>query len=203
MMGREAQCRARYQQWESAGTLRHETDDLLFRGDFRLKIPLKQITKAIAQEGALSVHWPDGVASFELGAAASKWADAVNNPKSLLDKLGVKPEHAVSVVGVENEDFLDDLRRRVATLTMDKPAPGSDIIFFQADDPKRLETLKQLARKIQPAGAVWVITPRQRPEIADTVVIAAGKAAGLVDVKVARFSETHTALRFVIPAKKR
>jgi hypothetical protein len=31
----------------------------------------------------------------------------------------------------------------------------------------------------------------------------AGKAAGLVDVKVARFSETHTAEKFVVPVAKR
>ncbi|MFL6248779.1 MAG: hypothetical protein ACJ74H_22330 [Thermoanaerobaculia bacterium] len=33
--------------------------------------------------------------------------------------------------------------------------------------------------------------------------IAAGKAAGLVDVKVVRFSDTHTAEKFVIPLKSR
>jgi hypothetical protein len=31
----------------------------------------------------------------------------------------------------------------------------------------------------------------------------AGKAAGLVDVKVARFSDTHTAEKFVIPVRDR
>ena len=66
-----------------------------------------------------------------------------------------------------------------------------------------MKTLEKLASKIQPAGAVWVITPKKRPEIADTVVMKAGKAAGLVDVKVARFSETHTALKFVVPRDRR
>jgi hypothetical protein len=31
----------------------------------------------------------------------------------------------------------------------------------------------------------------------------AGKLAGLVDVKVARFSDTHTAEKFVIPVARR
>jgi hypothetical protein len=31
----------------------------------------------------------------------------------------------------------------------------------------------------------------------------AGRAAGLVDTKVVRFSETHTAEKFVIPRAKR
>ena len=33
--------------------------------------------------------------------------------------------------------------------------------------------------------------------------MAAGKAAGLVDVKVVKFSETHTAEKFVIPVARR
>lgn len=33
--------------------------------------------------------------------------------------------------------------------------------------------------------------------------MAAGKAAGLVDVKVVSFSPTHTAEKFVIPVKDR
>ena len=202
-MGREARCTAHFENQSSAGTLQHETDDLRFRGDFRLKIPLEQIKTAVAKNGELRVQWPDGEARFELGEVAARWADAINNPRSLLDKLGVKPDHKVSVIGIDDDAFLADLNRRVPNLTPGKPAKDADLVFFQADQPKQLEQLKKLAKTIQPAGAIWVVTPKKRPEIADTVVIAAGKAAGLVDVKVARFSETHTALKFVVPVKKR
>ena len=34
-------------------------------------------------------------------------------------------------------------------------------------------------------------------------VLSAGRAAGLKDVKVVRFSATHTALKFVIPISQR
>ena len=202
-MGKETRCTAHFEKQSSAGTLQHETDELRFRGDFRLKIPLKQITKALAKNGELRVQWPEGEARFELGEVAVKWADAINNPKSLLDKLGVKPDHIVSVIGIDDEGFLADLNRRVPNLTSGKPARDSDLVFFQADQPKQLEQLKKLAKTIQPTGAVWVITPKKRAEIADTVVITAGKAAGLVDVKVARFSDSHTALKFVIPVGRR
>ena len=202
-MGKETRCTAHFEKQSSAGTLQHESDELRFRGDFRLKIPLKQITKALAKNGELRVQWPEGEARFELGEVAVKWADAINNPKSLLDKLGVKPDHIVSVIGIDDEGFLADLNRRVPNLTSGKPARDSDLVFFQADQPKQLEQLKKLAKTIQPTGAVWVITPKKRAEIADTVVITAGKAAGLVDVKVARFSDSHTALKFVIPVGRR
>ena len=202
-MGKEASCSARYGAANGAGKLHLETDQLLFRGAFRLAVPLKQIRRAQAANGSLRVDWADETAEFELGAAAEKWADALNNPKSLLDKLGVKPEHKVSVLAVRDDAFLEDLQRRAAEVTLGRVVKGADLIFFQADEPGELKALSKLAGQIQPAGAIWVITPKKRPEIADTVVMKAGHAAGLVDVKVARFSDSHTTLKFVIPRQNR
>ena len=48
-------------------------------------------------------------------------------------------------------------------------------------------------------GGIWVVSPKGDPTIRDVDVMAAAKAAGLVDVKVARWSDTHTALKLVIP----
>jgi hypothetical protein len=57
-------------------------------------------------------------------------------------------------------------------------------------------------------GAVKDAGPREtlkksQPEISERAVMAAGKAAGLVDVKVVSFSATHTAEKFVIPVNQR
>ena len=52
-------------------------------------------------------------------------------------------------------------------------------------------------------GAIWVVYPKGRQDIREVDVIAAGKSAGFTDNKVCRFSETHTALRFVIPIARR
>ena len=48
-----------------------------------------------------------------------------------------------------------------------------------------------------------MISPRGGKEMVDTVIMQAGKDAGLVDVKVARFSATLTARKFVIPFARR
>ena len=201
-MGKEVECKAEFDGKRSVGKLQLETDDLRFKGDLRLKIPLKQIEKASAKAGVLTIKWPDGTARFELGAAAEKWAEQINNPKSLLDKLGVTNGQVVSVVGIEDEDFLRDLKKRSPDYA-NKAQKSSDIVFYQADEPGDLKELKKLRTTIRPDGAIWVVSPKKRPEIADVVVIAAGKAVGLVDVKVARFSETYTALKFVIPKDQR
>jgi hypothetical protein len=62
-----------------------------------------------------------------------------------------------------------------------------------------LPTLKTM---MKPNGALW-IRLKGRPEISETAVMAAGSAAGLVDVKVVRLSPIHTSEKFVIPLSKR
>jgi hypothetical protein len=53
------------------------------------------------------------------------------------------------------------------------------------------------------AAAMWVVYPKGRQQITEGDVLAAGRAAGLKDVKVVGFSATHTALKFVIPLTRR
>ena len=66
-----------------------------------------------------------------------------------------------------------------------------------------LARLEKLKASLKPNGALWIIRPKGRPEISERATMAAGRAAGLVDVKVVAFSETHTAEKFVIPIVRR
>ena len=77
------------------------------------------------------------------------------------------------------------------------------ISFLGAESLKALARLKSLAGAIQKAGAIWVVYPKGQKHICGVDVINAGKSFGLTDNKVCRFSETHTALRFVIPLARR
>jgi hypothetical protein len=123
--------------------------------------------------------------------------------RSLLDKLGVKPGQRIAVLGISDAAFLKDLTERVPDFTRDKPPSGADIIFMAAEDTKALARLKSLAGAIARNGAIWVVYPKGQTHIREVDVIAAGKSAGLTDNKVCRFSDTHTALRFVIPLAQR
>jgi hypothetical protein len=76
-------------------------------------------------------------------------------------------------------------------------------VFLLAEDPAGLKKLAELEPLIKRNGSIWVVSPRGRPEIRDVVVIEAAKRAGLVDNKVVRFSDTHTALKLVIPVARR
>ena len=123
--------------------------------------------------------------------------------KPLLQKLGVKPEWRASAIAIEDQAFLSELEGAVAFLSIGRVAQGSDAIFYGVTKESHLPRLEKLKASIKSNGVIWVIRPKGRPEISEASVMAAGKLAGLVDVKVVSFSATHTAEKFVIPVAAR
>src|SRR5215470_15669317 len=88
-MGNEATCRVRFGKQESEGKALLETSEILFRGDFRLKIPFSMIKSAKAVDGELRLQTADGLAVFDIGPAAEKWLKKILHQKSRIEKLGV------------------------------------------------------------------------------------------------------------------
>ena len=137
-----------------------------------------------------------------MGSAAPKWAEKILHPLSRLAKIGVKPDWRVVTLGVGDEDFLAELEHAVAVLSIGRLVKDCDAIFFGATSASQLGRLEVLKKSLKPNGALWVVRPKGRPEISEAAVMAAGKAAGLVDVKVVSLSATHTAEKLVIPIKE-
>lgn len=203
-MGTEAHCTISVNGKSVRGKARLETDVLQLRGaDLKLDVPFRQMEKVRADDGALSFNGPDGSVTLDLGSDASKWAGKILHPPSRLAKIGVKPDWRVATLGIEDQDFLAELEDAAAFLSVGRTVKNCDAIFFGATAASQLGRLSVLKRSLKPNGALWVIRPKGRPEISEAVVMHAGKAAGLVDVKVVSFSPTHTAEKFVIPIKDR
>jgi hypothetical protein len=200
-MGAEIQCRARFGKQVGDGKALLETNEILFRGDFRLKIPLKEIKSVKAAKGELRVRFAEGEAMFEIGAAAEKWAHKILHPKSVMEKIGVKAGSKAVVLGVKDADFLKQLRALAEC--SDKVGRECELIFFDAESAAELKRVPALAKSLAPAGALWIVYPKGCKEITEVGVLTAGRAAGLKDVKVVGFSATHTALKFVIPVSER
>ena len=203
-MGAEAICTVRFKSKTVSGKARLETEVLQFcGGDLRLSIPFKQMSKIAARDSTLSVTFPDGTASFDLGAAASKWAEKIRHPPSRLQKIGVKADWRVSTLGVDDTAFLKELEDASAHLSIGRIVKDCDAIFFGVTKEAGLTRLEKLKASLKPNGALWIIRPKGRPEISERATMAAGKAAGLVDVKVVGFSPTHTAEKFDVPLAHR
>jgi hypothetical protein len=123
--------------------------------------------------------------------------------RTLIDKLGVKPGQRIAVLGVEDAEFLRDLAASAPQYFRGNRFRNADLIFFSAETREDLSQLQSLARSIGKSGGIWVVYPRGQKQIREVDVMSAGKSVGLTDNKVCRFSDTHTALRFVIPIAKR
>jgi hypothetical protein len=202
-VGNEVKCTARLGKQESEGKALLETSEILFRGDFRLKIPFSTIKSAKAVDGELRLQTAEGLAVFHLGAAAEKWRDKILHPKSRIEKLGVKPGAKVSLLGGFDPEFLDELGKLTKSVGIGKVAADSEWIFFAADSKKALGALSKISKSMAGAAALWIVYPKGQKHITENDVLAAGRKAGLKDVKVVGFSSTHTALKFVIPLSRR
>jgi hypothetical protein len=202
-MGDSALCTLHFDGRSESGKAHLEQHDLVFRGPVRLAIPLRDIRSAVAEEGKLTVKFGRQTAVLDLGSIAAKWAQRIVSPRSRLDKLGVRAGMLILMAGAIHEDLVDEVTARDARL-LDAPRRGAaDVIFFGADRRAALARLRALRGALKPAGALWIIRPKGTAAITEAEVMAAGKNAGLVDVKVVSFSPTHTAEKFVIPVSAR
>lgn len=202
-MGQEAKYTAKFGRQVSKGKAFLETDELIFRGDFRLSIPFKEMKSVVAKKGQLKISFPQGVAVFNLGLRAEKWAFKIRHPKSLLDKLDIKQGSRVAVLGIKDESFRKQLKERVSDIARQKPGLDSDAILLAANRKEDLKKLGPLQAFIKRDGSIWVVAPKGQQEIKEADVLSGGRQAGLVDVKVVAFSETHSAHKFVVPVARR
>ena len=201
-MGYTSDCKLKYEGKSYTGKALLETEYLEFKGALRLKIPFKSITSAALEKTALRIKFDGRDALFEIGAPAEKWLQKILHPKSLLDKLGVKPEHKVCALKINDAIFAADLEKRVGKFST-RLVSECDIIFLGVEKEADLAALSRCKASLKKDGAIWVANPKGQKSFNENHVLAAGKKAGLVDVKVAKFSETHTAHRFVIPKAQR
>jgi hypothetical protein len=122
----------------------------------------------------------------------------------LLDKLGVKPGSRVAIIRVHDEVFRALLPERTTDITEGTALPETDLIFLAADSIDELLEIGTLQESLVPNGAIWVVSRKgKQATLRDVDVIDAAKSVGLVDNKVASFSDTHTAQRLVIPVARR
>ena len=202
-MGNEANCKVQFGKQQSEGKALLETSEILFRGDFRLKIPFSTIQSTKVVDGELRLQTVQGAVVFGLGPAAEKWRDKILHPKSRIEKLGVKPEARVSLLGDFDAEFLGELGKLAKSVSKGKVAARSEWIFFAADSKEDLGAVPKISKSMKGAAALWIVYPKGQKHITENDVLAAGRKCGLKDVKVVAFSSTHTALKFVIPLSGR
>jgi len=209
-MGQQLETRAYVAGKLLTGEALLETDYILYRQSgrkntklLRVKVAFADVKSLAAKDGWLVVRHAAGTLELELGPRAEKWIEKIRSPKSRLDKLGVVNGARVALTGAQDTEFRRELAARGAECAEGTPSKDSALIFFGAESRPDLARVKTLSSRLASSGALWILYPKGQKHITENDVIAAGRAAGLKDVKVVGFSPTHTALKFVIPVANR
>jgi hypothetical protein len=179
-----------------------ETEDVIVRGDLRGRFPFSEMKELASKSGVLSFDFHGERVHLHLGDDAVKWELKIRNPKSVIDKLGIKHGQKVTIAGTLDDASRAAIEERSGDVSS-SARKGSDVIFLAAETIADLDRLDALRQSLQPAGAIWVVHRKGDPRLKDTDVMRVAKASGLVDVKVVAFSKTHTAEKLVIPVKER
>lgn len=127
----------------------------------------------------------------------------------LAKKLGIKPGHAVVVLGDEPASFaaaleVPDGARVFRTL---RPGPIDVVVYF-VDRVTELERrFAALTARMHPDGGLWIAWPKKaskrQTDVTEDVIRRIGLAGGLVDNKVCAIDEVWSGLRLVVRVENR
>ena len=209
-MGYETKCRVRVD--DGTGSVRQaeatvllETDELIVRGDARVRIPRTSIQRVTARAGVVTITSPTAVVSLSLDeTSAAAWRKKLEEPpKRLIDKLDVKPDMKVWLFRVNDETLGRQVAERTTNVVRGSSASNCDVVFVGVDTSAQLDRIERALEAIGERGAIWVVHPKGATGIADTAIFAKAKTLGLTYTKVARVSDTHTAEKLVRPLGSR
>ena len=205
-MGYETTCRVRVDDRrgsvrEAEGTVLLETDELIVRGEARIRVTRASIQRVTRREGTVSITSPTAIVSLTLGPeAAVKWQKKLEEtPKRLIDKLDVKPGSRVWLFGVSDAALEEQLAERTDRLSRARTAKQCDVVFVGVESSDQLDRIDRALPALGDGGAIWAVHPKGRDGVADTAIFARARALGLTYTKVARVSSTHTAEKLVRP----
>ncbi|HUR63501.1 MAG TPA: hypothetical protein VM241_03370 [Candidatus Thermoplasmatota archaeon] len=174
------------------------SDHVVLRGGLKGEHPYATVAVVSSAGGILRLQVAGAVAEFPLEEKADGVAQRIRNPPTVLDKLGLRAGLRVHCIALPA-----DLQADIDRLGVLGGRASLDAVLLGADKPADLARIAALRERLAPEGALWVIYPKGRRDPGEADVIAAGRDAGLKDVKAARVSATHTGLKFVIPLSQR
>lgn len=209
-MGYETKCRVQVDDGSgkprtAEATVLLETDELVVRGEARVKVLRREVQSVTRRAGVVTVVAPTATVKLALGEpAASKWEQKLKEPpKRLIDKLDVKAGAKVWLLEAASPELEAQIGERTANVTRGKSARDCDVVFVGVERDAQLSRIERAMDALLDDGAIWVIHPKGKSGVADTTIFEKAKALNLTYTKVARVSDTHTAEKLVRPRASR
>ncbi|MEO8359130.1 MAG: hypothetical protein ABI672_03790 [Vicinamibacteria bacterium] len=169
----------------------------------KINIAFADILGVGAQAGVLSIRHKGGEVSLALGKASQTWALKIRYPRGRTEKLGVKPQTRIALIGIKDKALVEELTGAGGKVAARLGVGPYDMILARLDSAEDLSRLPDARKRIVPYGMIWAIWPKGRKEFREDDIRRFGLATGLVDVKVMSFSEVLSGLKLVIPVAQR
>jgi len=192
-VGNEALCSVRVDGVGAEAKALLETEEVIVRGAVKARVRFRTLNTSHRRRhtGVADRASDDRDRRWRAGSRAVGGKDP--QPQESPRQVGVKADWSSRSWG-DRRRRLRKGTRRSGRQAIEGPGPGgSDIIFYGATKTRDLNGLARLKSSLHPAGAIWVVRPKGCGHITEAQVMQAAKAAGLVDTKVVKFSETLTA----------
>lgn len=120
--------------------------------------------------------------------------------RSILQKLGIKLSHRLCLIHMPDDYIANVFNGENPTFDTTLISTYNFIHFF-TDDKKGLEEMfPVLKNHLEKTGSLWISWRKKGAgvsHLAESDIMASGLENGLVDVKVARYDDTWSALKFV------
>ena len=190
-MGQEATIDCRTPWGDGKAKAHLDGTTLTLTGPVRGRLAISDIKKLAVEGDELVVSAAAGTFRLSLGAkAAARWRAKIASPPSLADKLGLKGEARARLVGKLPAEIIEAASGRTAR--------KADIVLAAIEDKAEIANV---ATTIGEGQALWLVFRKGPTGPGETALIMSARTAGLKDTKVARVSESHTALRFIKPPR--
>lgn len=200
-MGMEAACTLRVGSEQYAGKARLDADHIDFTGQTKFRFRLSEIRSPSYQAGALRFEFHGNKIALSVGDRTAKWYDAVMNPKTPAEKLGLPAGSRVRIINIDDEAIVSSLTEHGVTLIADR-SDNCDAVLLGVERPADLRQIPSLADTLQPEGVIWLILSKSSRAVTQGNVQGAARNVGMTELKDVSVTEAFSAYRLARPARR-
>jgi Protein of unknown function (DUF3052) len=120
--------------------------------------------------------------------------------RSVVQKLGVKPNQRVEIVGDVGAGLRRDVKDVLGRgLVRSGELDGAIVMVESIEEAE--EVFESYRPRLRDTGYLWLITPKRGQEgyVNQMHLVPGGKSRGMIDNKTCSIDETRSGIRFVIP----
>jgi Protein of unknown function (DUF3052) len=120
--------------------------------------------------------------------------------RSVVQKLGVKPDERVEVVGDVGAGLRKDVKEALGRgLVRSGQLDGAIVRVESVEEAE--EVFESYRPRLRDTGYLWLITPKRGQEgyVNQMALVPGGKRHGLIDNKTCSIDEERSGIRFVVP----